>query len=168
MRTTTTTMTGIEQLNSLLRGEMSAIETYRLAIEKLGNEPGSQELHALQRDHRDAADRLWHHVERHEGRPSHDSGPWGSFSKLVQGAANLFGDASALKALKEGEEHGLKDYEEALHNTDLPQDCVELVRELMARQRQHIATLDRLIEVQLGGARTAAGTTTSGTPNTRL
>jgi uncharacterized protein (TIGR02284 family) len=151
----TTTMTGIETLNSLLRGEMSAIETYRLAIEKLGDEPGAEELHALQREHRDAADRLWHHVERHEGRPPADSGPWGSFAKLVQGTANLLGDAAALKSLKEGEEHGLKEYEEALHNTDLPEDCVELLRALLAKQRQHVATLDRLIEVQLGAARAA-------------
>ncbi|HEX5759523.1 MAG TPA: DUF2383 domain-containing protein [Thermoanaerobaculia bacterium] len=170
MRTTTTTVTGIEQLNSLLRGEMSAIETYRLAIEKVGDEPFAEELHAFQRDHRDAADRLWHHVERHEGRPSADSGPWGGFAKLVQGTANLFGDASALKSLKEGEEHGLKDYEEALHNTDLPQDAVELVRELMAKQRQHIATLDRLLETPLGGSRTTTGTpgSPSGTPGTRM
>ena len=152
---TTNTMTGIETLNSLLRGEMSAIETYRLAIEKLGNEPGAEELHAFQREHRDAADRLWHHVERHEGRPPADSGPWGSFAKLVQGTANLLGDAAALKSLKEGEEHGLKEYEEALRNTDLTEDSRELLGDLLAKQRQHIATLDRLIEVQLGGARPA-------------
>jgi hypothetical protein len=48
--------------------------------------------------------------------------------------------------LKEGEEHGLKEYEEALHDEGLPADCVELARELMARQRQHIANLDRLID----------------------
>lgn len=149
MKTTaTTTETAIESLNRLLRGEMSAIETYRLGLEKVGEEPGAQELQSILRDHRDAADRQWHHIERHEGRPSEGSGAWGGFAKLVQGTANLLGDAAALKALKEGEEHGLKEYEEALRNEDLPPDSIELVRELMARQRQHIATLDRLLEVQ--------------------
>jgi bacterioferritin (cytochrome b1) len=149
MKTTTTVTTGIETLNTLLRGELSAIETYRLGLEKVGDDPGGQELHGLLRDHRDAADRLWHHIERHEGRPAESSGPWGGWAKLVQGTANLLGDAAALKALKEGEEHGLKDYEEALHDEGLPEDSRELVRELMARQRQHIATLDRLIDLHL-------------------
>jgi hypothetical protein len=149
MRNTATT-TAVETLNTLLRGELSAIETYRLGLEKVGEEPGAQELHGLLRDHRDAADRLWHHVERHEGRPAEGSGPWGGWAKLVQGTAGLFGDAAALKSLKEGEEHGLKEFEEALRDQDLPPDCVELVRELMARQRQHVATLDRLIEGQAG------------------
>ncbi len=80
----------------------------------------------------------------------------------MQGTANLLGDAAALKSLKEGEEHGLKEYEEALRNTDLPEDSKELVRELLAKQRQHIATLDRLIEVQLAGARAATP------PSTRM
>lgn len=143
-----TTTTETPTLNSLLRGEMSAIETYRLALEKLADsdEPGVADLRALQRDHRDAADALWHHIELHGGSPSKDSGPWGAFAKAVEGAARLFGNAAALKALKEGEEHGLKDYEDALKDHDLPADCQALVRGFLEKQRQHILTLDRLIE----------------------
>ncbi len=143
--TTTVTTTAVETLNSLLRGEMSAIETYRLALEKVGDEPGAQELQGILRDHRDAADRLWHHIERHEGRPAESSGPWGGWAKLVQGTANLLGDAAALKALKEGEQHGLKEYEEALRDEALLADCLELVRELLARQEQHVRILDRMM-----------------------
>ena len=134
-------------LNSLLRGEMSAIETYRQALEKVGNEPGTEALHQLRTDHRDAADALWHHIEQHGGKPSEGSGPWGTFAKAVEGTAKLFGDAAALKALKEGEEHGLKDYEDALKDKDLPADCQALVRGLLEKQRGHIQTLDRLMEV---------------------
>lgn len=147
MQTTETSRT----LNSLLRGEMSALETYRQAILKLegDNAPGLQELHTLRADHRDAADALWHHVEGHGGKPSEDSGPWGTWAKLVEGAAKVFGHAAALKALKEGEEHGLKDYADALEDHDLPMDCVSLIRDrLLPRQRQHIAVLDRLIAAQ--------------------
>jgi rubrerythrin len=140
--------TDVSQLNSLLRGEMSAIETYRQALEKVGEEGafGVEELRALQRDHRDAADALWHHIEQHGAEPSHGSGPWGAFAKAVEGTARLFGDTAALKALKEGEEHGLKDYEEALKDSSLPADCIALLRSLAARQREHILTLDRLME----------------------
>lgn len=140
--------TGLSQLSSLLRGEMSAIETYRQALEKLGdsNDYGVEELRALQRDHRDAADALWHHIEQHGAEPPHGSGPWGAFAKAIAGTAKLFGDTAALKALKEGEEHGLKDYEEALNDSNLPADSIALLRGLAARQREHILALDRLME----------------------
>lgn len=142
----TTTSTDISQLNSLLRGEMSAIETYRQAREKVGDMGfGSEEMRQLQLDHRDAADALWHHIEQHGGSPSEGSGAWGTFAKAVEGVAKIFGDTTALKALKEGEEHGLKDYQDALNDKNLPADCQALIRGLMEKQRGHIATLDRLM-----------------------
>lgn len=143
------TVTDTNVLNSLLRGEMSAIETYRQAIEKLGSDPHDpwiEELRALQRDHRDAADALWHHVEQHGGKPSESSGPWGAFAQAVEGVAKLLGNTGALKALKEGEEHGLKDYEDALQDHTLPADCQAMIRGIIPKQRAHIAVIDRLME----------------------
>jgi uncharacterized protein (TIGR02284 family) len=147
MATMTDTVT--TTLNSLLRGEMSAIETYRQAIEKMDNEAGAEELHWLRTEHRDAADALWHHVEQHGGKPSEDSGPWGTFAKAVEGTAKLFGNAAALKALKEGEEHGLKDYEDALRDHELPADCQALLRGLLERQRAHLPVINRLLDRQV-------------------
>ena len=141
----TTTMTDTTTLNSLLRGEMSAIETYRQAIDKFAGDPETDQLRAFQRDHRDAADALWHHIERHGGKPSEGSGPWGSFAKAIEGAAKLLGDTAALKALKEGEEHGLKDYQDALDSGNLPADCRELVLSFVPKMRQHIQVIDQLM-----------------------
>jgi demethoxyubiquinone hydroxylase (CLK1/Coq7/Cat5 family) len=133
-------------LDSLLRGEMSAIETYRMAIEKFAgsNEPGVAELQRIQRDHRDAADLLWHQLERKGVRPSEGSGAWGAFAKAVEGTAKLLGNKPALKALKEGEEHGLKEYEEALDDGISP-ELQSVVRTQISRQQAHIQTLDRLL-----------------------
>jgi uncharacterized protein (TIGR02284 family) len=145
---TTTNTTDITALNSLLRGEMSAIETYRQALEKAGTEPGAQDLHRFAKDHRDAADNLWHHIEQHGGKPSEGSGAWGSWAKSVEGTAKLFGNTAALKALKEGEEHGLKDYQDALNNKDMAPECLTLIRGLVEKQREHIAALDRLLSAK--------------------
>jgi uncharacterized protein (TIGR02284 family) len=142
---TTGTMTDTTALNSLLRGEMSAIETYRQAIEKFAGETGIDQLQSFRKDHRDAADALWHHIESHGGKPSEDSGPWGTFAKAVEGTAKLFGNAAALKALKEGEEHGLKDYQDALDSGNLPADCRDLLLSFVPRMRQHVQVLDGLI-----------------------
>lgn len=142
----TMTATDVSQLNSLLRGEMSALETYRQAREKVGETGfGAEEMRQLQLEHRDAADALWHHIEQHGGSPSEGSGAWGSFAKAVEGVAKIFGDTAALKALKEGEEHGLKDYQDALNDKNLAPDCQALIRSLIEKQSAHIAVLDRLM-----------------------
>jgi uncharacterized protein (TIGR02284 family) len=149
MNTTTTESTST--LNSLLRGEMSALQTYGQVIEKLkdDNAPGSAEFHQLRKDHRDAAEALQRFVAVQGSEPSQDSGPWGAFAKAVTGTAKLFGNTAALKALKEGEEHGVKEYESALEDESLPAEARSLIRDtLLPRQRQHIPTVDRLMDAQ--------------------
>jgi uncharacterized protein (TIGR02284 family) len=141
----TDTMTDTTALNSLLRGEMSAIETYRQAIEKFAGETGIDQLQSFRKDHRDAADALWQHIEKHGGKPSEGSGAWGAFAKAVEGAAKLLGNAAALKALKEGEEHGLKEYQDALDSGDLAADCRDLLLSFIPKMRQHVQVLDGLI-----------------------
>jgi uncharacterized protein (TIGR02284 family) len=136
-----------ETLNALLEGEISAVETYQQALGKVGDDPEAEKLREIHQDHTDAVAKLRDHVVKHGGEPSEDSGAWGTFAKTIEGAAKLLGDATAVRALKQGEEKGLRDYDDALSDENLPQDCQTLIRdELRPRQRSHIETLDRLIE----------------------
>jgi uncharacterized protein (TIGR02284 family) len=135
----------VGQLNSLLRGEISAKETYVQAIEKLGIE-GRGEVEVLRdiaREHADAVDRLKDAVQQAGGTPAGSSGVWGAFARTVEGSAKALGDAAAIKALKEGEEHGLKDYESALENVD--PNSQRLIAALIPAQRKHIQQLDSLL-----------------------
>jgi uncharacterized protein (TIGR02284 family) len=136
----------IDQLNSLLRGEISAVETYNQAIEKVDDEHASDAtaLRAIAQEHGEDAQALREAIEQLGGEADDSSGPWGTWAKTVQGVAKLFGDASALKALKEGEEHGLKDYREALDDVDEASRTLITVR-LIPNQQRHIATLDGMI-----------------------
>jgi len=147
----TMTSESTSTLNSLLRGEMSALETYGQALQKLqdDNAPGAAELHQIRKEHRDAAAALQSHVAVHGDEPSRDSGPWGAFAKAVEGTAKVFGNKAALKALKEGEEQGVKEYEAALKDEHLTGDVRALVRDtLLPHQRRHVATIDRLMKAQ--------------------
>ena len=66
------------------------------------------------------------------------------WAKTVQGTMSLFGDTASLKALKEGEEHGLKDYQEALDDVDA--NSAQLIQnQLIPAQQRHINLLDQLI-----------------------
>ena len=138
-----------DDLNRCLRSELSAIETYQQALEKsrqqYGQEPQFQQLSRMLQEHEEAATRLRTFVQQHGGTPSTDSGAWGTWSKTVMGAAKLFGDKAALKALKEGEESGLKEYEAIARDATTPTDVENAVATLMARQREHIRELDHLM-----------------------
>src|SRR5437868_4001705 len=125
-------------LNRLLRGELSATETYQQALAKAGQEPRAAELRRIHDEHRTAANELRQHIHQHGGKPEQGSGAWGAWAKTVEGTAKLFGNAAAVKALKEGEEHGVKDYEDALNDASLPADCKDLIRNrLLPQTRSH-------------------------------
>jgi uncharacterized protein (TIGR02284 family) len=133
-----------DTLNSLLRGELAATETYQQALAKVGDEPGAAELRRIHAEHREAANTLRQHVRHRGGEPDHGSGAWGAFAKAVEGTAKLFGDGAALKALKEGEEHGIKEYEAALKEAELPAECRSLIgTTLLPQTREHVRVLDR-------------------------
>ena len=139
----------VRQLNSLLRGEISAAETYRMAIDKLndpdkGTAASAGLLSQIQEEHGRACQALRDRIRELGGEPSDSSGAWGAWAKLTQGTSNLLGDTAALKSLKEGEEHGLKDYQEAVDDIDA--SSADLVQnQLIPAQKRHITLLDQLI-----------------------
>jgi hypothetical protein len=100
----------IDTLNKLLRGEISAVETYGQALERLSKSSFVADLAECRRSHEERAELLRQQVVRLGGEPAESSGPWGGFAKLIEGGAKLFGEKAALSALEEGEDHGLKLY----------------------------------------------------------
>jgi uncharacterized protein (TIGR02284 family) len=135
-----------DKLNKLLRGEISAIETYRQALEKLDETKNATEIRRLHDEHIEAANMLRRHIHGHGGQPEKESGAWGAFAKAVEGTAKLFGNAAAMKALKEGEQQGVSDYESALKDADLGTDCKEMIQtKLLPQTRAHIPVLDQLM-----------------------
>lgn len=138
----------VSMVNELLRGELSAVETYRQALEKVGDVKGSEQLRKFHEDHQMAASKLRDEVTRLGGKPSTDSGAWGTWAKTVMGSAKILGDEAALKALKEGEEHGAKEYKELLENKNTPVETKQLVQDnLLPKQHEHIQAIDQLMNV---------------------
>jgi hypothetical protein len=133
-------------LNSLLRGELSAVETYSQALDKVGSEPGAADLRQIEADHQRAVELLHRHIAERGGIPPMSSGAWGTWAATVEATAKLFGNTAALKALKEGEEHGIKQYEDALEDANLDAECKTLIRNtLLPQTRAHVPVLDRLM-----------------------
>ena len=114
----TDSTTSVDALNTLLRGELSAVETYGQVLEKFGSDAPT-ELIKCQRSHDARTSKLRNRIAELGGVPASGSGTWGAFAKLFEGGAALFGRKSALAALEEGEDHGLADYREKVKDLDL-------------------------------------------------
>lgn len=139
---------GLDQLNSFLRGELSAVETYRQAIEKFDDEPQVlSQLQSCLRSHEQRASFLRSQIQALGGQPASDAGTWGAFAKLVQGGAKMFGKKAAIAALEEGEDHGRDDYRRDL--SDLPAPLQNLVQSklLPEQMRTHdtVSALKRTV-----------------------
>jgi hypothetical protein len=131
--------------NGLLRGELSALETYRQAIEKYAHSPAAEVLRLIRSDHAHSANLLSANVRDMNGEPDRNSGAWGLFATLVQGTANLFGPESAVESLLKGEEIGRKNYEEALLDDEVMPDCKKLIRDrLLPTVFRHLSALGEL------------------------
>lgn len=129
--------------NALLRGELSAIETYTQAIEKFGTSEGQGPLESIRANHVANTESLRKLVGESGEEPATSSGAWGTFATSVEGVATLLGKSPALLVLQQGEEHGIRQYEEALKDEDLSEAVKNLIRDtLLPAQREHLATLE--------------------------
>jgi uncharacterized protein (TIGR02284 family) len=139
----------VSHLNSLLRGEISAAETYKQAIDKVNSSDAAVvdagTLREIQEEHGRAAQGIRQRIRELGGEASDSSGAWGVWASAVEGTMSLFGgDKGALKALKEGEEHGLKDYQEAVDDVD-GTSAQMISNQFIPAQQRHINLLDQLI-----------------------
>jgi hypothetical protein len=132
------TKTNIDQLNSFLRGEISAVETYRMALEKLdANSPARGELQTCMQSHQQRVTLLRDSIRTLGGEPAEGSGPWGVFAKAIEGGARLMGDKVAVAALEEGEDHGLKDYKKDMNDLDASAQHLVTNQLLPLQQQTH-------------------------------
>jgi len=140
----------ISTLNELLRGEMSAVETYAQALEKI-EEPfmAREEVRRCQADHQSRVGVLKNAIVNLGGKPSESSGLWGTFAKMVEGGAKVLGSKMAIAALEEGEDHGLALYQKALKTLDLSSRAL-VDRDLFpGQQKTHEAVrgIKRILDV---------------------
>jgi hypothetical protein len=134
------TKSSVDRLNGYLRGELAAVETYKMALDKLAAaSPLRAEIERNMMSHQDRVDALCDAILAVGGKPATGSGPWGAWARTVEGTAKIFGDRAAISALEEGEDHGLDDYKRGLDDDELdgPSRNMLTSRLLPEQQQSH-------------------------------
>lgn len=133
----------IHALNSLLSGEISALEAYNLAIQKIKDQDLVSTLERCRDSHALKMLCLMGRMEELGHSPPKSAGWWGTMVSLVEGAATMLSDKIAINILTAGEEFGFEQYEH--HMKDLDSKSYALVKtELLPAQGRTLQTMQLL------------------------
>jgi len=128
----------LEVLDRLLRGELAAIETYDLCLDRIEEEDTKRTLSSLRNSHSLRSEQIHNHIALLGGEPSESSGAWGALAKVLEGGASRLSTNLALEALEAGERHGIREY---LDVDDLEPETRAFVRDHLRpeQERTHAA-----------------------------
>jgi uncharacterized protein DUF2383 len=126
----------VDTLNELLRGELSAVESYDKALPAVEDKPALRsDLQECRASHELRVERIRRVIVDVGGEPAHASGAWGLFAKAVAGGARALGWKTVITTLEEGEDHGLKEYNDAMPR--LGESVRQLVTTQLYPEQQH-------------------------------
>ncbi|HLU40715.1 MAG TPA: DUF2383 domain-containing protein [Planctomycetota bacterium] len=134
----------IDRLNSFLRAELSAVETYDEAIPRVDQPRLLTGLRAARESHVRRVATLQQAIRDVGGIPSRVSGVWGGVARLLEGPPRALTPAALLDALLRGEQYARNDYER------LPSDESPWLRgfvevHLAPAQRESFGEVQRLV-----------------------
>ena len=134
------------QLDDLIRGEMAAVRSYDEVLGKMTDTKEKERLQSMRKDHADAVMTLKKYATADIKEDTKTAGPWGSFVEAYTGGAKLFGNKTAMRALNQGEEHGVKEYEEALEDENITADLKQKIKtQLLPKQKEHVSAIKSFI-----------------------
>ena len=134
-----------DAINSLLRGELAAVESYDQVLSKFVDESNLAALREIRREHFRAVNYWQDRVRAHGGEPVETSGVWGVITAAITGSAKVFGWKAALAALKQGEELGMAEYESAADNDAVAGEWrSRILSEWLPTCRRHVDKLTAL------------------------
>jgi len=136
----------IDHLNALVRGELSAVETYGQAIAALASNP-IPELDLNCNCHARRVRELSDLITELGGAAETTSGFWGAISVAVTEGATVLGRHAILTVLVKGEEQGLTDYRAAAGKVD--ERSRQLIEQELIPSQQRV--YDRVLRLSRSG-----------------
>jgi glutaredoxin-related protein len=134
------------QVDDLIRGEMSAVKSYNQILSDITDQQEKVKLEKIKADHEMAVAKLKSYATKDVREDTRTAGAWGTFAQAWTGGAKLMGNKVALKALTQGEKHGINEYKEALKDKNVNPELKELIRtQFIPKQEEHLKTINSLL-----------------------
>ena len=143
-------MYNLKTMDKLLKNELSAVETYLQVLTKFRAEENTSEaafLLPIYMGHENAVSSLQNHIREMGDTPVTHPSNGGAWTKFIQGGKKMFALQTALPLLLEAEKNCAADYEQVLHNHQLPLSIRCLIEwKLLLIQKSHTRILDQHLD----------------------
>ncbi|MDB6004305.1 MAG: hypothetical protein JWR15_1292 [Prosthecobacter sp.] len=140
----TSTDQTFETCNALLIGEIAAVETYSLVIDKFDAENADTALARICANHQENVFELRKFISDAAWEPATSSGAWAGIADALKDTAPLLCGSPVLKSLQAGEELGISQYENALANAAISEAAKTLIkRTLLPALSGHLIDLQQ-------------------------
>lgn len=134
------------QMDDLIRGEMAAVKSYTTVLKDIKDAKERTKLEAIKKDHENAVSKLKSFSPADVLEDTKTAGAWGTFATAWTGGAKLMGNEAALKALTQGEEHGISEYKEALADDNIKTELKQMIKtQFLPKQEEHLKTIKELM-----------------------
>lgn len=136
----------IKELNSILKGEYMAIDSYENYIKNLENNTTKIEFQKIQKDHKRHAIKLAERIQSLGGVPVSSSGIKGKIVETISIIKDIGTKESNEFITKacDGEEIGIKESYKIIEG-DLDKDSLTLVNSILAEDKNHVDKLSNMI-----------------------
>ena len=131
--------TVIKELNTILKGEQMAVDSYSRFMEELEDERVKNEFRQIQQDHKDHVERLYRRIQELGGTPDTDTGFAGVMADIKMAVQGLKRDSAedVLRRAYEGENKGISMVEE-IKKGDLDEKSLGIVNSILAEDYDHL------------------------------
>lgn len=134
-----------EELNNFLKGNLMAIHAYDHYIHRIKDQELKQTFQQIQQNHKHHASLIAERIQNLGGIPADDVGMMGNAAELMNNIKVKSKDSdSILKDALLGEQRGIEKSKQIL-NDDLDHESLELVKNILAIDEQHVDLLDEFI-----------------------
>lgn len=139
----------VGRLNELLMLDHDAVDAYQQAIDGMKSEFCRQKLREFQGDHRRHITDLTRLIESYGAKAKNRRDVKGFFIKGMTAVQSAMGDHMALKAMQTNEKLTNKKYEDALQDSAMPPEAMEVLRRNRADEARHLAWINQALEQRL-------------------
>jgi rubrerythrin len=139
--------TVINELNTVLKGEHMAIESYDKFIHAVEDDNVRHQFHKILDDHKRHASLLENRIKELGGEPKDNLGFAGIMAN-AKIAMKTMGDTKAIDVVKEaydGEDKGIAKVEEIIKG-DLDNESARLMKDILTEDHEHLREMNNMIE----------------------
>lgn len=134
----------VKELNAFLKGRYMGIRVYEHFIQKLNDPTVKKQFQAIQQEHKLHAQKVAERIQNLGGVPVDDEGLVGSVQGFISKFTLPDTTEGIIETASKGEDHYAVHLSEEIVKGDLDPESLQLVKDILNKDRLHVELLKNL------------------------